>query len=80
MRSANRLTWSVSATAAYLYDTSTGLYVPASLDLSADGRRLTLVPVEALAPGRLYYWYAFSLRDLSGNSMSGPSYPTYDRV
>ncbi|MBK6736706.1 MAG: Ig-like domain-containing protein [Haliea sp.] len=65
---------SVSDSGVYLYDSSTGLHVPASLDLSADGRRLTLVPVDALAPGRLYYWYAFSLRDLSGNSMSGPSY------
>ncbi|MCB1689856.1 MAG: Ig-like domain-containing protein [Halioglobus sp.] len=65
---------SVNTSGVYLYDTSTNQNVPTSLDLSADGRRLTMVPAEALAPGRLYYWYAFSLRDLSGNSLSGPTY------
>jgi hypothetical protein len=61
---------SVSNSGLYLYDSSTGLNVPTTLDLSADGRRLTLVPVDALAPGRLYYWYGYSLRDLSGNGIS----------
>ena len=65
---------SVSESGVYLYDSSTNSNVPTSLDLSADGRRLTLVPLETLSPGRLYYWYAFSLRDLSGNNMSGSTY------
>ena len=65
---------SVSDSGVYLYDSSTGLTVETTRTLSADGKRLTLVPVEALAPGRLYYWYGSSLRDLSGNGMQSGTY------
>ncbi|MBR9911255.1 MAG: hypothetical protein GYB33_12980 [Gammaproteobacteria bacterium] len=65
---------SVNESGVYLYDTITGLRVPTTIDLSADGKRLTMVPVNSLPVGRGHNWYAFSLRDLSGNPMSAPSY------
>ncbi|WP_427501178.1 Ig-like domain-containing protein [Methylomonas sp. MED-D] len=52
----------------YLYDTVTGQHVPASLDLSTDGRTLTLVPTQALAVGRNYYFYVYSVQDMNGNN------------
>ncbi|MFT7312458.1 MAG: hypothetical protein ACI9J5_000583, partial [Paraglaciecola sp.] len=60
----------VSITSAIrLYDTITGLNVPSSVSLSADGLRLTLVPNAALEQNRLYYVYKYGLHDLSGNGV-----------
>jgi hypothetical protein len=60
----------VSITSAIrLYDTITGLNVPSSVALSADGLRLTMVPNEALLVSRTYYVYVYGLRDLSGNGV-----------
>jgi hypothetical protein len=58
---------SVSESGVYLYDSLTRTRVLTSLGLSSDGLRLDIVPDEALAVGRQYYYYAYSLRDLSGN-------------
>ena len=40
-----------------LYDTTTGLSVPSSFNLSADGMTLTLIPDGLLVANRFYYWY-----------------------
>ena len=68
---------SITESGVYLYDTTTGERVDSTVSLSADGKRLILVPVEALAPGRRYYWYWYSLRDLSGNVINGSYYYYY---
>ncbi|PKG94224.1 Ig-like domain-containing protein, partial [Paraglaciecola sp. MB-3u-78] len=47
----------------------TGLNIPSSAALSADGLRLTMVPNEALLVSRTYYVYVYGLRDLSGNGV-----------
>jgi hypothetical protein len=61
---------SVSATGVYLRDNLTGETVASSLGLSSDGRRLDIVPEEALSVGRSYNYYAYYLRDLSGNAFN----------
>ena len=61
---------SISSSGVNLYDFVTGAVVPATLSLSADGRRIEIVPEEALAVGRSYRYHAYYLRDLSGNSFS----------
>jgi hypothetical protein len=63
---------SVSESGVYLYDSLTRTRVLTSLGLSSDGLRLDIVPDEALAVGRQYYYYAYSLRDLSGNVITIP--------
>ncbi|MBR9911261.1 MAG: hypothetical protein GYB33_13010 [Gammaproteobacteria bacterium] len=65
---------SVTAAGVYLYDTSTSSQVPTTVTLSADGKRLTMVPVEVLPADRQHFWYAHSLRDLSGNNMQSALY------
>ncbi len=60
----------VSVTSAVrLYDTVSGLNVPTTVNLSENGLRLTMVPEQSLAVGRVYYVYKYGMRDLSGNSM-----------
>ncbi len=53
-----------------LYDTVDRVNVPVTSTLSEDGLRLTMVPNNTLAVGRLYYVYKYNLRDLSGNRAS----------
>lgn len=52
----------------YIWDNQDNLRVPSTYELSADGKRLTLIPSEPLKVLRNYYSYAYYLRDLSGNS------------
>jgi hypothetical protein len=53
----------------YLWNNNTGENVGSSWELSPDGRRLTVVPDEALESGSRHYAYAYSMRDLSGNTL-----------
>jgi large repetitive protein len=64
---------SITDTGVYLRDSLIGRYVPASVTLSADGRRIDLVPLETLAVGRYYRFAASGVRDLSGNTFYGDS-------
>ena len=41
-----------------------------SRNVSSDGRTLTLVPNQALAVGRNYYFYVYGVQDLSGNVLN----------
>jgi hypothetical protein len=65
---------SLTDTGVYLYDNVTGLRPPVTRSLSADGRRVTIVPVDPLPLGRSHRWYVYYLRDLSGNGMGNPSW------
>ena len=53
----------------YLWNNNTGENVGSSWELSPDGKRLTVVPDEALESGSRHYAYAYSMRDLSGNTL-----------
>lgn len=59
---------SITPSGVYLYDTVTRENVPTSYELSPDGMQLTVAPVEALETEKLYYFYAYYLKDLSGNA------------
>ncbi len=61
---------SVSSSGVYIYDAYDGQVIGSSFELSADGKKITLVPDDALLIGRQYYYYAYGLRDLSGNNAS----------
>lgn len=67
---------SVTGSGVYIWDSTTNARVPSSVTLSSNGKRLELVPNAALAPGRQYYYYAYYLRDLSGNERSEYRYFT----
>ena len=60
---------SVTSTGVYLYDQQINSEVPATVSLSADGRRIDIVPDSALLVGRRYAYYAGGLRDLGGNGV-----------
>jgi hypothetical protein len=59
----------VTAGSFYLYDAVTGQNVVASRTVSSDGRILTLMPDQALAVGRSYYFYVYGVQDMNGNSV-----------
>jgi hypothetical protein len=57
----------------YLYDTVTGLKVPAAVSLSGDGKTLMLVPGASLSVSRTYQIYvnqSGTIMDLSGNPLA----------
>ena len=61
------------------YDGS-GAKVPAEISVSADGKRVSLVPSETLLPGtryRVYLGYGNYIYDLAGNRLSYTSYYFY---
>lgn len=60
---------SVSSSGVYLYDNTDRVRVPSTFALSNDGKRLQIVPNAALEAAHQYYYYAYSLRDMSGNNM-----------
>jgi len=53
----------------YLWNNNTSATVGSSWELSPDGKRLTVVPDAALESGSRHYAYAYSMRDLSGNTL-----------
>ena len=59
----------------YLYDTVTGLTVPATISVDAPGRISTLTPTQLLAVSRTYYptliGGASGIKDALGNALSG---------
>jgi hypothetical protein len=59
----------------YLYDTTTGLTVPATIGVDASGRITTLTPTQLLAVSRTYYptmiGGASGIKDALGNALSG---------
>jgi sporulation-control protein spo0M len=59
----------------YLYDTVTGLTVPATIGVDASGRISTLTPTQLLAVSRTYYptmiGGASGIKDALGNALSG---------
>ncbi|WP_143870908.1 Ig-like domain-containing protein [Catenovulum sediminis] len=59
---------SVTSSGVYIYDNVARVAIPSSYELSADAKRLILMPDQALLAGRQYYIYAYYLRDLSGNT------------
>lgn len=59
---------SVTESGVYMVDSVLNNHVPITTELSSDGLVLTLTPEQALLSGRLYYVYAYYLRDLSGNN------------
>lgn len=61
---------SLVADGTYLSDSVTNQVVPASIELSADGKHLTYTPSEALLSGRDYYLYLYYAKDLGGNNLS----------
>ncbi|MCP5009237.1 MAG: Ig-like domain-containing protein, partial [Aestuariibacter sp.] len=61
---------SVTTSGVYLRDFQTYSIVATTVNLAADGKRIDIVPTEALLVGRDYRYYAYNLRDLSGNSVS----------
>ena len=70
---------SITRSGVYLYDNreQPGPFlrtIPITVNLSVDGRRIEMIPIEALAGGHSYAFYGSDLRDLSGNSF----YENYD--
>src|SRR5690554_4023395 len=65
---------SLNSDSLYLYDGTLGQRVPAAVDVSANGRILSLVPNQPLHVGRTYYLYVQGVQDLSGNSSGYHSY------
>jgi Bacterial Ig-like domain len=59
----------------YLYDSVTGVNVPATISVDASGRISTLTPTQLLAVSRLYYptmiGGASGIKDALGNALSG---------
>ena len=54
----------------FLYDTVTGLHLPATITVDASGRIATLVPTQLLPVSRAFYTYLTSgLKDTSGNAL-----------
>jgi len=53
-----------------IYDTVTGLTVPAAVTVSGDGQTVTYVPNANLTPSRTYYVYAQDASDLDGNAQT----------
>ncbi len=64
---------SLSPNGVYMYDNVDRVRIGSSYTLSPDGKRITIVPDEILKVGRQYYYYAYNLRDLSGNATSNNS-------
>ncbi|KMT65209.1 Ig-like domain-containing protein [Catenovulum maritimum] len=60
---------SVTSSGVYMYNNTTRETIASSSQLSADGKRLTTVPDEALDMASQYYVYAYYMRDLSGNTL-----------
>lgn len=58
---------SLNSAGVYLYDNFDRVTIGSSFELSGDGKKLTLMPEQALLIGRQYYQYVYGLRDLSGN-------------
>ncbi|MER2492089.1 Ig-like domain-containing protein [Catenovulum sediminis] len=54
----------------YLWDYVTNAKVASALEISNDLKTVKIIPTQALAAGRRYVYYAYGLRDLSGNSIS----------
>lgn len=61
---------SVTSNGVYIWDTRDGEIIPSTFELTADGKRLSVVPSEPLKVLRNYYQYTYYLRDLSGNALS----------
>ena len=59
---------SVSSTGVFLRDATNGQNIPITFGLSAENKRLDIVPSQALEANNRYFYYGYSLRDLSGNS------------
>ena len=53
----------------YIYDTVTGIHIPATLSVSGNGLTLTMTPTSPLPVGRLFYLYGNTAQDLAGNVM-----------
>ncbi|WP_016957425.1 Ig-like domain-containing protein [Catenovulum agarivorans] len=60
---------SVTSSGVYIYDNVDRVTIASSYELSADGKRLILMPDQALLAGRQYYIYAYYMRDLAGNNL-----------
>ena len=60
---------SVTGSGVYMWNDNTSETIGSSWELSADGKRLSVMPDAALESGSRHYAYAYSLRDLSGNSL-----------
>ncbi|WP_017444946.1 Ig-like domain-containing protein [Gayadomonas joobiniege] len=72
---------SITSGGVYLYDNLDKVNVAATLEISPDGKRISLVPINSLSAGRQYYAYARNLDDLSGNRASNLSsyfYTSYE--
>ena len=64
---------SITGSGVRLYDHADNVNVPVTLELSADGRNIKVVPQAALELGHRHTYYAYSLRDLSGNAANNTS-------
>lgn len=64
---------SVSSSGVYLWDSVSNVVIPSTYELSSDGRQLVHVASQTLLPGRRYYHYAYSMRDISGNTLGSHS-------
>jgi hypothetical protein len=62
---------SVTSGGFYLYDLTAGTTVPAALNVSADGRSVTISPSSNLAGAHNMRYYWGSAADLTGNAISG---------
>ncbi|MDP2560626.1 Ig-like domain-containing protein [Psychrobium sp. 1_MG-2023] len=60
---------SATSSGIYIWDSVTGLNVPSTFELSANGKHLIVIPTEPLLVLRRYYQYAYGMRDLSGNNL-----------
>ena len=53
-----------------IYDATSGLVVPATISVSADGQTVTYVPTANLSPSHTFYLYAQYATDLDGNAQT----------
>lgn len=61
---------SAHAGSVYLYDGITGDNIEATVEVSPDGRKITLIPTDLLPAYRRLYFYLYGLHDLSHNVLS----------